>query len=723
MGRAGPVELKPAPQVSAEASEDLLVLKDGKLFICSREDGDISGGFTTGEGLYADDTRYLSEFHLTIGDKAPIFLSASTSRAFEAFIDLTNPDLRNGDDVTIPQMTLNIRRTRLVGDRLQERIRVRNHGSKRITSELALTFGADFADIFEIRGVRKRMSRGELVAPKPTRRGVTFTYIGEDEAFRQTILSFVEAPKSTSIEEGAVSAIWPLDLGPREAMTVVVTVETSLEGARLEPSTFEETESVVKAARSAWQEGLTSIQGHHRSFNRFVDASVRDLGALLTPAGEHEIIAAGIPWYAAPFGRDTLITCYEMLMLSTAPARDALLFLASRQATEDDPLRDAEPGKILHELRVGELARAGYIPHTPYYGTVDATPLYVMLAAAYYRWTGDIETMQTIKPALDAALRWIDEHGDLDGDGFVEYQRRSPAGLDNQGWKDSEDSIPHVDGTLAHGPIALVEVQAYVYLAKKRAAEIYDALGDETMATTLRNAAEKLKKEFNDAFWMPAEGTLALALDGDKRQVQSVTSNAGHALYCDIVDKERAALIAERLMAPDMFSGWGVRTLSSESVVYNPMSYHNGSVWPHDNAIIAAGLKRYGFRDATQQIAAALFDAAIQSSDYRLPELFCGFQRRSGAAWVRYPVACRPQAWAAAVPFMILQSMLGISPNAGARTLTIHQPHLPVWIDMLELKGLRVGASRLAVRFKRDGDATSFSLVQREGDVRLTIEE
>jgi glycogen debranching enzyme len=432
--------------------------------------------------------------------------------------------------------------------------------------------------------------------------------------------------------------------------------------------------------------------------------------------------AAGIPWYVAPFGRDSLITAYETLMINPAVARSTLRTLAAWQATEDDPWRDAEPGKILHELRRGELARTRAIPHTPYYGTVDATPLFLLVAAAYHRWTLDLDTMRDLRPAFDAALRWIDEWGDRDGDGFVEYERRSPAGLVNQGWKDSYDAVVHADGSLARGPIALVEVQAYVYAAKRDVAEVYAALGDDERATALRGEADSLRAAFNEAYWNPEERFLALALDGEKRRVASVTSNAGHALFCGILDDDRAAHVAERLMAPDMFSGWGIRTLSTRSPAYNPMSYHNGSVWPHDNAIAAAGLKRYGFDDAVARIATALFDVGAGSRDFRLPELLCGFGRDESRSTVAYPVACIPQAWAAAAPFLLVQMLLGVAPNAEESRLAVDRPRLPSWIGRLDVDDICVGPGRVSLAFRQTGhQGTGFALRDHEGGVQVTM--
>jgi glycogen debranching enzyme len=404
-------------------------------------------------------------------------------------------------------------------------------------------------------------------------------------------------------------------------------------------------------------------------------------------------------------------------------ARDTLELLARHQGRREDPWRDEEPGKILHEIRHGELAGAGDIPHTPYFGSIDATPWFLILYGAHLRWTGDLDVARALLPNAEAALGWIDEYGDRDGDGFVEYQTRSPGGIRNQGWKDSHDAIVHADGRMAETPIALAEVQAYVYLAKLRMADVYEALGQEQRAEFLRGQAHELRRRFNDAFWMDDEQYFAGALDRDKRQVRTVMSNPGHALYCDIADPDKARAMAKRLLAPDMFSGWGVRTMSKSAAGYNPMSYHNGSVWPHDNALIAAGLKRYGFVRSTNRVATALFDAAIHADYLRLPELFCGFTRRSPNRPVSYPVACSPQAWAAGAPFLMLQAMLGISARAERNLLTVNEPHLPSWLHTVELRNLRVGSSRITLLFRREGEITSFSLLQRDGDVRVVMEE
>ncbi|MCA1830567.1 MAG: amylo-alpha-1,6-glucosidase, partial [Actinobacteria bacterium] len=467
----------------------------------------------------------------------------------------------------------------------------------------------------------------------------------------------------------------------------------------------------------------TQIYTDNEVFNTLLQRGRRDLRALITETQGGRYIAAGIPWYVAVFGRDSIITAHQILMLNPTPARDTLRMLARLQGERVDEWRDEEPGKILHEIRNGSLAEAQLIPFTPYYGSVDSTPLFLMLYGTYFKWTNDRTFAEELLPNVERALRWIDEYGDRDGDGFVEYSKRSSGGLDNQGWKDSFDSIMHADGSLAEPPIALAEVQGYVYLAKHRVAEVYEALGRAADAARLRDEANRLRARFNEAFWVEEDRYYALALDGNKRPVRSITSNPGHGFYCHILDPDRAGDVVKRLLQPDMFSGWGIRTMSKSSAGYNPMSYHNGSVWPHDNALIAAGLKRYGFHKQTNRIATAIFDAAVFVDYMRLPELFCGFTRRTPNQPVAYPVACSPQAWAAGSPFLLLQAMLGLSAQAQHNLLTINSPVLPAWLNWVELRNLRVGDSTISLVFRREGETTAFSLIQKAGSVRVIMEE
>jgi glycogen debranching enzyme len=716
---AGTRDLQGAPAVVSDARDDLLALKAGAVFACVRRDGDMRGGAVSGEGFYAEDTRHLSELRLTIGGAAPVLLSSTLESAHHAVVHETTLALRNGTDV--PQGALSVRRSLLIADRLYHRVRVRSFAPSRVTTAVELSLGADFADVFAVRGLREKPT-GRVLPARQERRLIRFSYRAEDGERRETVVELSPTPEELELEDGRARATWQVELAPGEESSLEVAVEALHRRRRRPARAMEQVAAELDDAHRAWVSGCTRIRSDNELFDRVIECSVRDLHALMTPLDGDALPAAGIPWYVAPFGRDSLLTACEALMLNPDVARGTLLALARLQATEDDPWRDAEPGKIPHELRSGELARTGRVPHTPYYGTADATPLFLLLAGHYHRWTGDLETMTRLRPAFDAALDWIDEWGDRDGDGFVEYERRSPAGLVNQGWKDSADSVVHADGSLAEGPIALAEVQGYVYEAKLRIADVHDALGEPARASRLRIEAAALRAAFADAFWDPDEGFLVLALDGAKAPVRSVASNAGHCLYCGIVDDEQAARIAERLLASDMFSGWGIRTLSSRAVAYNPMSYHNGSVWPHDNAIAAAGLKRYGFDDGATRVAGALFDVAAGARDYRLPELFCGFDRGESRSIVSYPVACVPQAWAAAAPFLLVQSLLGISPHAAENTLALNRPRLPERLESVDVDGIRVGHARASLSFTRAAtDGTRFSLGAADGDLQVTM--
>jgi len=713
-------ELESAPGVLAEAREELLALKSGAMFVCSRPDGDIRPGHASGEGLYIEDTRHLSELRLTVGGAPPVPLSSVMESGHYAVINATNPVLHPAVGVSVAQETLNVRRTVLIADRLFYRVRVRNFASKPVVTIAEVSLAADFADLFEVRGL-ERTTEGRVLEPTHDEARVRFAYVAADGEHRETLVELEPSPARVRVDGGRVHVAWNVRLDVRESISLWITVTPSGQGAGEAEPTAARAAARLESSHAGWVEACAQVTTDNEVFDRLIDASVRDLHALMMPVGADQLPAGGIPWYVAPFGRDSLLSSCESLMINPEVARGTLLVLAGLQAQSDEGWRDAEPGKILHELRAGELARTGHIPHTPYYGTVDATPLFLMVAGGYYRWTLDLDTMARLRPALDAALRWIDQWGDRDGDGFVEYERRAPAGLINHGWKDSHDSIVHADGSIADGPIALVEVQGYVYEAKLRMADVYDALGDASQANELRTQAAALRAAFNEAFWDSDEGFFVLALDGRKAQVRSVTSNPAHCLYCGIVDDDKASLVAERLMAADMFSGWGIRTLSGSSPAYNPMSYHNGSIWPHDNAIAAAGLKRYGFDAATNRIAAGLFDVASGARDFRLPELFCGFQRDGSRAIVAYPVACIPQAWAATAPFMMLQAMLGISAHAPNNRLTVDRPRLPDWLGAVEIRGIRVGNSNVSIAFRQTGPSTGFSLLEQQGEVRVTM--
>lgn len=728
----GREQLLGAPFVPAEAGAELIALKGATAFLCTRPDGEIAAAGTSGEGFYYHDTRHLSELRLSLGGHQPVLLSSVIESGQEAEINQTNPWFTDADGRDTPQETINLRRTLvLLEDRLFVRIRLRSYCRHPVTVPLALTVAADFADVFEVRS-GKRQVPGELLTPTYLQGSGALRYRAPDGFVRETLLQLSPEPSAYTTDGGArLQFAWSVYLTAGDSFHLELTARpfgprrrpfALARGVQRQQPTAAEAVRRVKRRRERWLGGCTKVESGNELFSRFIAASLRDLQALMMPAAGGELPAAGIPWYVAPFGRDSLVTGLQTLLVNPRIAQGTLMVLANMQSQVDDAYRDAEPGKIPHELRSGELARRHQIPHTPYYGTVDATPLFVLLSTSYYRWTLDRRTIEELLPALEAALKWVDVWGDRDGDGFVEYLRRSPAGLLNQGWKDSEDSVLHPDGQPAEGPIALAEVQGYVYAAKLQVADLYEQLGYQHRGRELRHQAERLRAAFNEAFWDADQKYFALALDGNKEQVRTITSNPAHCLFCGIVDEEKAPFVAKRLLSPELFSGWGIRTVSAEMEIYNPMSYHNGSVWPHDNAIAAAGLKRYGFHEEAATIAKAIFDVGLASPNLRLPELLCGFARGDSAHYVSYPVACSPQAWAAGAPIMLLESLLGLHADAAGGRLLIDEPYLPEWLDSLELRELRVGPAKVTLSFRRtSGGNTAFSLLDQEGELGVTM--
>jgi len=696
------------------------ILKHGDTFGVFDRNGDLLSGEGSPDGLFHRDTRYLSHLDLRIDGVRPILLS-STLRDDNAMLtcDLTNPDLYGeAGQLVLAHDLIHIRRSKFLWkSTCFERLLVRNFDDQPRRLSIELRFEADFADLFEVRGTR-RQHRGTFRPAQVEADTVTLAYTGLDERTRTTSLRFDPAP--TRLESG--SAQFEIEVSPRGRTVIFVEIRCD---EALPPRRPKEhyLSSMVEARRALRHSSSRSagIATSNEIFNEAVRRSVSDIYMLVTDTPEGPYPYAGIPWFSAAFGRDALITAYLTLWTDPVLARGVLRFLADNQAKTENPDADAEPGKILHEVRYGEMAELGEVPFRRYYGSVDSTPLFIMLAGAYLERTGDIDTLEKLWPHIDAALRWIDLYGDRDGDGFVEYGRRTEEGLINQGWKDSHDSIFHADGSMARGPIALCEVQAYVYAAKRAASLIASQLDQPERAAALLHEAEALKLRFNSAFWCDDLGTYALALDGDKRQCRVRSSNAGHTLFTGIAPPDRAARVADILMDRSSFSGWGVRTIAFTEARYNPMSYHNGSVWPHDNALIALGLARHGFKREAARIFDGLFHASIYIDLRRLPELFCGFPRRRSEGPTFYPVACAPQAWAAATPLSLIQACLGLDFDPTVKEIRLDRPVLPEFLDEVVLRNLTIGGDTVDFVVRRAGTEVATHVLRRTGNVKVTV--
>jgi glycogen debranching enzyme len=756
-----PVKL-PAPHPVIVPATDLGgvgVLKHGNLYLLSDPFGDIHPD-SRGLGLYDLDTRVLSCAVLRINGVRPTLLRTQAAANHIATIQLTNPELRRdpsikqGAEEALASRAISVMRRRWIAGGLAERIEVTNYSAFAQRLELDLELDADAADIFEVRG-RIRERRGTFLPIETTPESITFVYEGLDGFLRRTLVTMSPAEVTPANEngvypkEGSVRLRWVLEIEPGERKGVAWEVATELapsgharateavptrlaqsvtaggnrrangDGASAIPPPAE-----AEAEYGTWQERCARIRSDGELLDLAIRRSIADLRLLRNDGpnhGEH-YLAAGVPWFTTLFGRDSIITSLQVLPFMPDVARETLRVLADWQATEDDPDRDMEPGKILHELRVGELARTGELPHRPYYGSIDATPLWLILLDETYRWTGDIELVRSLWPNAIAALEWIDRYGDRDGDGFVEYERRTPHGLLNQGWKDSGDAIRHRDGTPAAPPIALCEIQGYVFDAKRRMASLAERLGERALSKHLLVEAAELEQRFNEAFWMPDLSYYAMALDRDKQQVGGIGSNAGHCLWSGIVPPDRVDAVVDRLLDPSMDCGWGIRTYASGQPGYNPVGYHTGTVWPHDNALIAAGMKRAGRHDAADRVASRIFEAAQHSPDFRLPELFCGFDRGLADVPVPYPVACSPQAWAAATSLSLLQTMLGMHADAANDILELDRPHLPAWLGKVTVHDLRVGQRTVDLLFHRwRGNTTSAEVLRRDGPLELVI--
>lgn len=699
-------------------------LKHDDTFVVLDASGDLGARGHSEQGAYFRGARHLAKLVLRLQGLAPITLSGSLTK--NNLVLTAHQTNRAAADTTLPEGAVHVKREALVVDaRLVQQFEFTNFSRVAVTFTAALHFGADFVDVFEVRGA-KRSRRGEVRTPKVDGHSVRLEYVGLDEVSRFTTLTF--APKPKRIAERHVE--FEVSLEPRQTSRVEVSAhfqsseiqstQTAIDGS---PSyAYGDAREAVLRRAEATRSSYAQFESDHKPLSDWLTSSLADLSLLTTdmPLGPYPY--AGIPWFSTPFGRDALIVALQTTWVCPGLARGVLRTLAAHQATSFDDANDAEPGKILHEMRHGEMPRLREVPFAKYYGSVDSTPLFLMVVAEYFRATSDVELVTTLWPNVMAAVDWLMQSGDRDGDGFIEYGRRTNQGLVQQGWKDSHDSVFHEDGQLAEAPIALCEVQGYHYAALTGLANVARVLGHTELVESWSNRASKLRQDFDQKFWCEELGTYALALDRDKRACKVTSSNAAHCLFTGIALPERAKVLSQQLMSPRMFSGWGIRTLASDESRYNPLAYHNGSVWPHDTAIAALGLARYGFQEQSCHILTALLDAACATPNRRLPELFCGFTRNDFEAPVPYPMACSPQAWAAGASLMSLQACLGLEIDAVNKEVRCVRPALPTGVHELKIRGLWVGSQRADLSLMREGRRVAVTLQQREGDdLRLRV--
>jgi glycogen debranching enzyme len=704
------------------------VLKHLDMFLVSDAFGDIHLD-SRGMGLYDGDTRILSCSVLRIAGERPVVLYSDPGGSWRGVVQATNPEFRKdpgdkmGGDERILRQTISIARERTIAEAYRERLDIENHGPITFDCNVELEFDADFADIFEVRGY-SRPGRGKLLPIEATADGgLVFGYLGLDGVTVRTHFAFDPAPTlqpARDDQDGSVVARWTSLLHPGERRQIAWTVHASREPAQsvhaLDPDALDPAH-----AHASWLTESSVIETDHELINEVIRRSLDDLCLLEStdPLGDR-FVAAGVPWFTTLFGRDSLITSLQTVSFAPRLAIQSLEILARRQATAVDAWRDAEPGKILHEFRSGEMSRTGELPFAPYYGSIDSTPLWLILLGETHDWTGNDGLVDRLWPNALAALEWIDRWGDRDGDGFVEYERRAETGLRNQGWKDSIDSIRWLDGTLAETPIALAEVQGYVFDAKRRIARLARHRGEAGLADRLDDEASVLQRRFSERFRLP-DGSIAMALDGAKRAVDTIGSNAGHALWSGIVQTEHAPAVAAALGSSAMVSGWGLRTFAADQPGYNPIGYHTGTVWPHDTAIAAAGLRRYGFDDAADILSSGMLAAAQRFPAFRLPELFCGFDRASTGAPIAYPVACSPQAWAAGAALMLIRTMLGLQADAPNRRLTLDRPILPAGLTKVVIRGLRVGDASCDLLLHRWRGLTSAEVLRKDAQLEVVV--
>jgi glycogen debranching enzyme len=716
-----------AQSVVAATFENAIVIKNGDLFLFAAANGTVPLTEKHGFGLYYQDCRVLNGFEMRLSGQAPVFISASAPTGTMLELTFTNPKIQGIDGKVIPKQNLAIQSRRLIEEEppaIHEQLMFQNLSEQPVEFNLSLNFQPSFEDVLAVRGFPQHL--GNLSAPIWDGGLLKILYEGKDRLYRSLVIHFDPAPDSTD----TTNASFDIKLDPRTtkelSVSQFVNFSPHRENAVITVSRlddFSRVASDLALTSETWMASITRVTSDSTVLDDVLTRAMLDLRLLQTKIDDLTFYAAGTPWFVTLFGRDSVIAALQTLAFDPSVAEDTLRLLAKYQGRRYDDWRDEEPGKILHEFRTGELARLGLVPHTPYYGTVDATSLFLILLAQHAVWTGNLALFEELRGSVERALEWIETNQARFGHGYVTYQRRSSGSLDNQGWKDSGDAIVNADGSRAVPPVALAEVQGYVYHAKRLIATLYARIGEEARAGRLRREAEELRVRFNRDFWLADKGFFALALQGDGTPCSVVSSNPGQALWSGIIGADKAGRTVQRLLAQDMFSGWGVRTLSDRERAYDPLGYHRGTVWPHDNSLIAAGCRRYGFDRAARRISAGLLDAARRFNGYRLPELFAGVSREDDKLPVFYPAANPPQAWAAgAIPYL-LETMLGLAPEGLDHRLRIVRPVLPDFVNELEVRGLKIGGAEADLRFTQGSRGNiGVEVVRVEGRLEVLVE-
>ncbi len=706
------------PFVLTDAAHPRLVLKSGSHFLVMDQSASIPDCNTLGYGYYRYDTRHVSHWEMTLNGVSLSLLSSSVNEGYAGIFLYTNPQTE-----TAPQQKITLQREIVLGDYLWERMVIQNFHNRELDLELTMTFGSDFADMFEVRGLNVT-ERGKRMMPVPGKSGRTLFlgYRGLDGVLVETLIEFFGLAPESITANGEVTFKFTLPV--HQSREIQICISSRMDGHSPTPEVrktgYSEARHVADERYREWCNRTAVISTGHELFDMAVERAYRDLYILRQPTPRGYGLSAGVPWYCALFGRDSAITAWQVLPFLPDLTRECIEVLSAYQGRVNDEYRAEHPGRILHELRLGELARTNQIPHSPYYGTIDATQLWLYVFGQYIDWSADLEFARRMWPAVKHALAWIEQS--LNPAGYLDYIRESDKGLENQGWKDSGDSIMYSDGRLAKAPISLCEVQAYMYAAWISVAGVAEILGHKKMSQDLRKSASSLKERFNSDFWMESENYLALALDADGKQANVISSNPGHCLFTGILDDDRAKAVADRLMSNELQSGWGIRTLSKSTTSYNPMSYHNGSIWPHDNSVIAEGMRKIGRVQDAHKIMLGLLEAAQFQPDFRLPELFCGFERNSAYKPIDYPVSCSPQAWSAGAIFQLLKTCVNFEADACNNVLRVVEPSLPGWMQKFTIQGLRVGSAIVGLSLSEQNGTSSCQVLNKSGKLRVVIE-